>query len=105
MNDNEKLSPTYKKYAKYLGKLFWERSNDWDFEKREYVYRYHLIMVNSLTRRWGKGHYMFVVSDLQCEEGSWRQNYNIESARFERALEQKSLVPVDPKNPNPPPTE
>ena len=106
MNDRqnkEKISPTYKKYAKYIGKLFWERHNEYQYETGQYVTRWNLIMVHGLARRWGRGHYMYAVSDLSATD--WRQNYNIEASRFNLLLFRKNMVPVDPKNPNPPPTE
>lgn len=106
MNDGqnaEKMTPTYRKYAKYVGKLYWEKNNDWDVEKRDYVWYWRPIMIAGLQRRYGRGRFMYMITALGAKEDEWRSNYKSECGRISRDISRGAIVPIDPANPVPPP--
>lgn len=106
MNDGQKterISQTYKKYAKHVGKLYWEKNSDWDLEKRDYVYSWRPIMIAGLQRRYGRGRYTYTIMALGVKEDEWRHSFNSECGRVNNQIKYGNLVPIDPANPVPPP--
>lgn len=106
MNDGqktEKVTPTYRKYARNVGKLFWEKNSDWDHDVRDYVYSWKPIMIAGLQRRWGKGRYIYTIMALGSGEDEWRSSYKSECGRMHNQIKHGNIVPIDPANPVPPP--
>lgn len=102
MNSEQPIekNATYKKYAKYIGKLFWEKSNDWDYQKQEYKIRWNLVMIAGVSRRWGRGQFVFSINDLRADD--WRRDYSVGASRIIHLMSRGHLIPVDPANPVPP---
>lgn len=95
---NEKETQTARKYAKQLGKLFWEKNNVWDYEKEIYVERWDMIMVSSMRQRWSN-RYQYQLSPVSNKD---ERDYWTNCARFETLMKSGHMVPVNPANPNPP---
>lgn len=107
MNDGqraEKMTPTYKKYAKYIGKLFWEKHNDYNYEVGDYVTVWKPIMIAGLQRRYGTGRYMYTIMALGANVEEWRASYRSECGRINNQISYGNLVPINPANPVPPTT-
>lgn len=103
--NKEKLTPTYKKYAKNLGQLFWELENTYNPESGEYIKSWGLIMVTGLGRRYGRGRYVYNVSALGADSPDWKSDYRYDSANFVNNLLRNRIRPLDKSNPNPPPLQ
>lgn len=108
MNDTQitegtkRISAVEKKYLKNVGQLFWIRDTQWKPLESKYEKSYYLVSVSSLTRRWGANRYLYQIDELNSPERNWCQK--MESAEFMRRLEKGLILPVDPANPNPPPS-
>lgn len=102
VSEAEKITPTYKRYAKRLGKLFWEKDSQWDHEKNDYVSRYYLVMVSGLDTRWN-GRYRYQVTVLDKAELEYRKaTYNMAASQFDRYVALQNFVELDKANPVPP---
>ena len=99
--EHKKPSATEKRYAKHVGKLFWELQSDWDYDAKRNKYSYALVMVVGLSRRWGRGQFMYMLHQPSSTD-DWRREYRYSAVRFERDLKQRRMLPVEPGNPNPP---
>lgn len=98
---DEKNSATYKKYAKKLGKLYWEKNKNWNLDKGEYVYEWTMTMIVGISRRWGRGRYIYNLITLP-PKGDWRDNYNVEATDIDNRIARGLYVEVQKNNPNPP---
>jgi len=103
MND-ERQTPTYRKYAKHVGKLYWQSGRWWDSNVKNYVQGWTLVMISGLRRRWGRGCYIYTVIELTNStndaDARWEGNY---SASMVVGWIRKGMYkPVDPNNPEPP---
>ena len=96
----EKLTPTYRKYAKELGKLFWSVKSQWDHETRTYNRSWHLIMVSGLYRPSYSNRYSYMLMELEGDKTEYRQ----QAADFVRNLERGRHVvyaKTKPQRPEP----
>ena len=102
MNEERKKSnATEKRYSKHLGKLFWYLQANWDYDNSRNTYSYVPVMVTSLSRRWGRGQFEYMLHQPTAEN-DWNRDYRFACSRFERELKRKRYIPVEPGNPNPP---
>lgn len=106
MNDEtknkEKESQTYKKYAKLLGKLYWEKHNDWDYDSADYKTTWTMIMIEGIHRRWGTGKFLFTITTIGAKKDEWRSEYRSACSRILNQLKHGNLIEVDHTNPVPP---
>ena len=102
ISEKEKQTPTYKKYAKALGSLYWEKESVWNHEVGDYVNSYFLVMVGGLERRWN-GRYRYHVHILdKAQLENRNQSYSIECTRFARYVKIGNFAALDKNNPVPP---
>lgn len=95
----EKNTPTYKRYAKRLGKLYWEKDSHWSHDLRDYQNRFYLVMVSGLDARWN-GRYRYLVTILDKAELEHRkETYYIAASTFDRCLSLQNYVELDKNNP------
>lgn len=99
--EHKKPSATEKRYAKNIGKLFWQLKHGWDYDNRKSTYSYAIVMVISLSRRWGRGHFEYMIHE-PTGEAAWARDYRLACSQFEHDLKLKKTIPVEPGNPNPP---
>lgn len=96
MNTTEKVSATERKYAKYLGKLFWERDSTWNRETDKYDITYSLCMVTGLARGRYNLRFSFNVLPLEGEDKSERR---LAASRFAGDVNRNYFIPLDKANP------
>ena len=80
------MTPTEKKYAKHIGKLYWSANREWDRDTGEYKPIYDLVMPISLQRRYGHGRYMLTLQVIQFDQDkahARQEQYNIEASYFQ----------------------
>ena len=97
----ERQTPTYKKYAKHLGKLFWDKSSQWDHVKQSYEHSWSLIMVCGLFRPSYSNRYSYMLMEL---EGEYKQEYRQQASDFIHNIERGRKVVYDKANPQRPVT-
>lgn len=102
ISEKEKQTSTYKKYAKALGSLYWEKDSVYNHEKSDYVTTYYLVMVGGMERRWN-GRYRYNVQILdKAQLENRKETYNIECTRFVRYVKIGNYAALDKNNPVPP---
>lgn len=82
------MTPTEKKYAKHIGKLYWSANREWDRDTGNYKPIFDLVMPISLQRRYGHGRYMLTLQVIQFnandgKEVHRQEQYNIEASYFQ----------------------
>ena len=92
----QKVSATEKRYAKYLGKLYWERDSEYKSDIQKYLMTYRLCMVIDVRRRTYGNRFMLTVQRL---EGDGKEMWKQEAARFARLESNGGFVLLDKANP------
>lgn len=100
------MTPTQKKYSKYVGEMFWTLSRHWDFEKGDYKDFWNMVMVTGIRRKYGEsGDYVYTIETLKPAnpEMHHRQSYTHRCYQFidavENPTEWNKAVPVTGENP------
>lgn len=79
------MTPTEKKYAKNVGKLFLFKEKRYNMDNREFEIEHGLCMVYGMIRTGysGKtGAYAYQINTLTPVEQEWRKDYNIRCTEF-----------------------
>ena len=79
------MTPTEKRYAKNVGKLFVFKEKRFNMERREFEYEYGLCMVYGMIRTGysGKtGAYAYQINTLAPVVQDWRKDYNLRCTEF-----------------------
>lgn len=98
----EKATPTYKRYAKMLGLLYWEKDSSYNHEKQDYDTKFYPVMVAGLERRWN-GRYRYMVQILdKAQTENRKDTYSIECTRFNRYVKIGNYALLNKNNPVPP---
>lgn len=79
------MTPTEKKYAKYVGKLFLVKEKRYNMDKKVFEFEHGLCMVYGLYRTGYNGNtgaYGYNINTLSPVEQEWRKDYNVRCADF-----------------------
>lgn len=79
------MTPTEKKYAKNVGKLFLVKEKRYSMDKKKFEIEHGLCMVYGMIRTGytGKtGAYAYQVNTLTPVEQEWRKDFNIRCTEF-----------------------
>ncbi len=79
------MTPTEKKYAKNVGKLFLVKEKRYNMDRKEFQIEHGLCMVYGMVRSGytGKsGAYAYQINTLTPVEQEWRRDFNIRCTEF-----------------------
>lgn len=85
------MTPTEKKYAQHIGKLYWASQRVYNHDKQDYDQVFDIVMPVGLRRRNDAGRYLFTLQVVQFGDmpnnqprGSYlaRQEYDMEAGYF-----------------------
>lgn len=80
------MTETQKKYAKYLGKLYWSAERRYNQDAKGYIYYHNLVMIKSLVRRYGQsGKYLYKIDVLSSKHDS-QMEYKLDCTHFLQLL-------------------
>lgn len=79
------MTPTEKRYAKNVGKLFLVKEKRYNMDRKQFEIQHELCMVYGMIRTgWtGKtGAYAYQINTLTPVEQEWRKDYNVRCTEF-----------------------
>lgn len=98
-----KIPATLKKYSKQIGKIYWWRDTVWSSDHQNYNVNYYMVMVVGLERRFNRGNYKFKIERLEKGCDTWRSEWSVTAAIFERFIIGGTYIPASgmPVRPEP----
>jgi hypothetical protein len=100
------MTPTEKKYSKYVGNMYWSLDRHWSTDEGEYINTYDMIMITGIKRKYGEaGNYVFkvdVIKYARDDERPEHRNFNFKCADFLHNLDNPTVwtkfIPVTDGN-------
>ena len=66
---NDKATPTYKKYAKYVGQLMWVKHSHYNYEKACYINYHVMCMITGMRQHWSN-RWQYEIMELENTENT-----------------------------------
>jgi hypothetical protein len=100
------MTPTEKKYSKYVGNMYWALDRRWSTDEGEYINTYDMIMITGIQRKYSEaGNYVFKIDVLKYaneDEDPRHRNFNFKCAQFIDVLDNPTVwtkfIPVTDGN-------